>query len=108
MSKSLRCPAVVIAIAINLVTATLRGQGNVRWKQPDFGTANLIGVDDKLLIQKTSGELVLAQASPDRFIQLATARIFPEGGVVQALPALSDGRLFVRDESKLVVLHVGR
>jgi outer membrane protein assembly factor BamB len=82
--------------------------GHVRWKQPDFGTANLIGVDDKLLIQKTSGELVLAQASPDRFIQLATARIFPEGGVVQALPALSDGRLFVRNESKLVVLHVGR
>jgi len=82
--------------------------GNVRWKQPDFGSANLIGIDDKLLIQKTSGELVLAQASPNRFIQLATARIFPEGSVVQALPALSDGRLFVRDESKLVVLHVGR
>jgi hypothetical protein len=82
--------------------------GNVRWKQPGFGTANLIGVDDKLLIQKTSGELVLAQASQDRFIPLATARIFPEGSVVQALPALSDGRIFVRDESSLVVLHVGR
>jgi outer membrane protein assembly factor BamB len=82
--------------------------GNVRWKQPDFGTANLIGVDDKLLIQKTSGELVLAQASPERFMPLASARIFSEGSVVQALPALSDGRLFVRDEKTLVVLHVGR
>jgi outer membrane protein assembly factor BamB len=82
--------------------------GKVRWKQPDFGTANLIGVGDKLLIQKTSGELVLAQASPDRFMPLASARIFPEGSVVQALPALSSGRLFVRDESMLIVLHVGQ
>ncbi len=82
--------------------------GAVRWSEVGFGTANLIAVDDKLLIQKTSGELILAQANPDRFTQLATARIFPEGSVVQALPALADGRYFVRDENALVVLQVGR
>jgi outer membrane protein assembly factor BamB len=81
--------------------------GVVRWSEAGFGTANLIGVDDKLLIQKTSAELVLAAANPDRFTPLATARIFPEGSVVQALPALADGRYFVRDENTLVVLQVG-
>lgn len=82
--------------------------GKVRWNQPDFGTGNLIAVDDKLLIQKTSGELVLSKIDPDRFIPLATAQIFPTGSVVQALPALADGRLLVRDERELVVLEVGR
>ncbi len=82
--------------------------GAVRWSQPDFGTGNLIAVGDKLLIQKTSGELVLAKANPVRYEQLATARIFPEGSTVQALPALAEGRLFVRDEHSLVVVQVGR
>ena len=82
--------------------------GAVKWSEPDFATANLIGVGDKLLIQKTGGELVLAQAKPDRFTQLANARIFPEGSIVQALPALAAGRLFVRDEKSLIVLQVGR
>ena len=81
--------------------------GAVKWSEPDFATANLIGVGDKLLIQKTGGELVLAQAKPDRFTQLANARIFPEGSIVQALPALAAGRLFVRDEKSLIALQVG-
>ena len=82
--------------------------GAVKWSEPDFATANLIGVGDELLIQKTGGELVLAQAKPDRFTPLATACIFPEGAIVQALPALAAGRLFVRDEKALVALQVGR
>ncbi|MEX2168368.1 MAG: PQQ-binding-like beta-propeller repeat protein [Pirellulales bacterium] len=82
--------------------------GTVRWSQPDFGTGNLIVAGDKLLIQKTSGELVLAKIDPERFIPLATARVFPAGSVVQALPALASGRLYVRDESELAVVEVGK
>jgi hypothetical protein len=78
----------------------------VKWSEPDFGTANLIGVGDKLLIQKTGGELILADARPDRFTPLAKTRVFPEGSIVQALPALSAGRLFTRDEKSLVVLQL--
>jgi hypothetical protein len=81
--------------------------GEVRWSQPEFGTGNLIAVDDKALIQKTSGELVLVMLSPDRYVPIATARLFPEGSVVQALPALSEGRLFVRDEKTLLAVQVG-
>ena len=81
---------------------------SVRWSQPDFGTGNLIAAGDKLLIQKTSGELVLAKIDPERFIPLATTRVFPTGSVVQALPALAGGRLYVRDENELAVVEVGR
>ena len=81
--------------------------GSVRWTEPDFGTANLIAVDDKLLIQKTGGELVLARANPQQFTVLARAKVLPEGSVVQALPALSNGRLYVRNETVLKVFEVG-
>jgi hypothetical protein len=80
--------------------------GAVKWSEPDFGTANLIGVGDKLLIQKTWGELILADARPDRFTPLAKTRVFPDGSTVQALPALSAGRFFTRDEKSLVVLQL--
>ena len=82
--------------------------GAVRWSQPDFGTGNLIAAGDKLLIQKTSGELVLAKIDPERFIPLATARVFPTGSVVQALPALAGGHLYVRDEKELIAVQTGR
>lgn len=81
--------------------------GKVMWSQPDFGTGNLIAAGDKLLVIKTSGELVLMRANVDRYEPLATARVFPEESVVQALPAFAGGRLFVRDEDELVVVQVG-
>ena len=82
--------------------------GAVKWSQPDFATANLIGVGDKLLIQKTGGGLILAQARPEGFTPLASTQVFPEGSTVQALPALAAGRLFIRDEKSLVVLQLSR
>ncbi len=67
----------------------------VYWTQDGFGTANLILADNKLLIMKTDGELILAAASREEYRPLAKAKIFDE--VVQALPALADGLLYVRD-----------
>jgi outer membrane protein assembly factor BamB len=73
--------------------------GKVRWTVEEFGMANLILADGKLLAMKTSGELVLADPSPEAFRPLATARLFE--ATVQALPALAQGRLYVRDEQTL-------
>ena len=71
--------------------------GDVRWSVPDFGMAHLIGVGDQLLILTIDGRLLLAEASPDRFNSLAEARI--SDAVTRALPALADGRLYVRENS---------
>jgi len=78
--------------------------GKVQWTEEGFGTASLILADDRLLILKTDGRLVLAEASPKQFRQLASAAIFDTSGsrnVVQALPALSNGRLYARDSTTL-------
>ena len=78
--------------------------GKVRWEESGFraGTVTLVG--DRLLIVAESGELVLAAASPDQFKVIARAKIL--NGVVRAYPALAHGRLYVRNESRLVCVDL--
>ena len=49
--------------------------GNVAWKVPDFGVAHLILADDRLLLLKVDGTLLLAAPSDRRFTQLAKANV---------------------------------
>ena len=77
----------------------------VFWTEENFGTGNLILAGDRLLIMKTNGELVLAAADKSRYHELARAQVLD--GTAQPLPALANGRLYVRDESTLKCLRVG-
>jgi hypothetical protein len=69
--------------------------GGVQWSIDRFraGTVTLAG--DKLVILRETGELVLAEATPQAFRPLAQAQILPP--TVRATPALSDGFLYVRN-----------
>jgi outer membrane protein assembly factor BamB len=73
----------------------------VAWDQPRFGCATMIEVEGRLLVLTERGELVLVQATPDAYRELARARVL-DAGPVRAQIALSAGRLFARDERKLV------
>jgi hypothetical protein len=77
---------------------------NIFWTQVDFGTGNLILADDKLVIMKTDGELVLVRASKERYEELAREQVLD--GTAQALPALSNGLLYARDERVLKCLDL--
>lgn len=82
--------------------------GKVRWKQTEFGVAHIIVAGDKLLIQTTNGQVFLAAADTAKYRELAKARVATT--VTRALPALSNGRLFVRSGSgggELVCWEVG-
>ncbi len=79
--------------------------GKVRWTEENFGVASLILAGDLVLALKTEGQLVLFRANPERFEQLAEAKVFDD--IAQALPALSRGRLYVRDAKTLKCLEVG-
>ena len=83
--------------------------GKVRWSKTGYGVAHLILAGDKLLIQKSDGQIALAAADPAKYRELATARLTREP--TRALPALSNGRLFVRTGSgggELICLEVGK
>lgn len=69
------------------------------WSKPGFGYATLIHADGKLLAMKTDGQLTLARVNPEAFEPLAESRLGE--GIFRALPALAEGRFFVRNESTL-------
>lgn len=71
----------------------------VKWKQTDFGYASLIMADNKLLVLKTDGEALLAPISTTAFKPTAKASLCKD--TARALPALSNGRLYVRDSNLL-------
>lgn len=73
--------------------------GKIHWTEEAFGYATLIKADGKLLIQKTDGELVLAELNSDRYIEKSRTRLLT--GTIRALPALADGRYFVRNDRVL-------
>ena len=78
--------------------------GKVAWEQGGFraGTVTLAG--DRLLILAESGELTMAVASPAGFKVLSRTMILD--GTVRAYPALADGRLYARNESRLVCVDL--
>jgi len=71
--------------------------GRVAWQVEDFGVAHAIRAGDKLLICKINGEVILARANPKRFEKLGTAQIMDN--TARAIPALSGGRLYWRDNT---------
>jgi outer membrane protein assembly factor BamB len=76
----------------------------VLWKQPDFGYATLIRCGDRLLILKADGTLVLAVANPNKYEELASARVCEN--TARALPALSGGLFYVRDTRRLTCVDL--
>ena len=73
----------------------------VIWKESDFGYATMILADNKLLIMKTDGELILAAADTQKYRELDRARLFDGRATTRALPALSNGLFYVRDGKTL-------
>ena len=73
--------------------------GRVAWTEKNFGYGTLLRAGDKLLAVKTNGEIVLMSPTPVALKVLARWQALE--GTVRALPALADGRLYVRDESTL-------
>jgi len=80
--------------------------GREWWRERGFGYGTLLAADGKLLAVKAGGEIVLLAENTSRLEPLARARPLP--GTLRALPALSGGRLYLRDDTTLVCLDLGR
>jgi outer membrane protein assembly factor BamB len=83
--------------------------GRVLWVERGFGYGTLVEAGGKLIATKTDGELVLVEPDAAALKILARARPFgPElAGALRALPALAAGRLYLRDDRRLLCLQVG-
>jgi outer membrane protein assembly factor BamB len=78
--------------------------GEERWREPGLGDyASVTAVNDSLLVLDSSGELRLVAASDSGYKELGRSHFV---GKTWASPAYSDGKLFVRDGTKLVALRL--
>jgi len=78
----------------------------VKWSKEAFGCAALIHADGLFIACPENGDVVLIEPSPDGYKELVRAAVLESP--VRALPALANGRLFVRDGKKLLALDVGK
>ena len=80
--------------------------GKVKWTKEAFGCSALICADGLSIACAENGDVVLIDPSPEGYKELGRAAVLDKP--VRALPALANGRLFMRDGKKLVALDVGK
>ncbi|MFM2094746.1 MAG: Quinohemoprotein alcohol dehydrogenase precursor [Planctomycetota bacterium] len=88
---------------ITHLTCIEAATGKRVWQVPRFGKGNLIAADGKLFMSTMKGELVVARANPERYDELGRATVV---GMTRQAPALSGGRLYLRDDQEIVCLDV--
>jgi outer membrane protein assembly factor BamB len=88
----------------------LDSRGAVKWEtlpKPQFGQGSMIIADGVIfIVNDETGELVMAEASPDRYNELGRAKVLG-GREIWAPLALSDGRLVLRDQTQMKCVYVG-
>ena len=78
--------------------------GTAKWTQPNM-MGSLQIADGKLVLLTTKGKLVVAEASPQAYKELASAQVL--GGECWTAPVLAGGKVFCRNtEGDLVCLNV--
>jgi outer membrane protein assembly factor BamB len=74
--------------------------GKVLWKKKDFKKGSLLVADGRLIILGESGNLALAEATPEEYREISS---FPfSTKKCWTVPVVANGRLYVRDEEKIV------
>jgi len=78
--------------------------GEQKWQQRGFGEGSIILVDGHLLVLGTSGNLALAEATPEAYKEKAAAQILR--GRCFTPPAFANGKLYLRNETEMVCLNL--
>ncbi len=89
-----KCPLKCVEIAT----------GHEVWAKEGFGPGGTIIVDGKLLILGDAGQIVLAEANPKGYTELARAEVL--NGKCWSTPMVSEGRIYARSTKEAVCLDV--
>ncbi|MEE8467396.1 MAG: PQQ-binding-like beta-propeller repeat protein [Planctomycetota bacterium] len=78
--------------------------GEVRWSKDGFGPGNCILVGSDLVALGDAGQVVLVEAAPEEYRELARAQVLD--GKCWSTPVFSAGRLYVRSTSQAACLDL--
>ncbi|HUQ69766.1 MAG TPA: PQQ-binding-like beta-propeller repeat protein [Planctomycetaceae bacterium] len=76
------------------------------WTKAGLEYATLVAADGKLLVMHTNGELRLVKLDKSGYHELGTANLLP--GTTRGLPALSQGRWYIRNERTLACFSLAK
>ncbi|HZT82064.1 MAG TPA: PQQ-binding-like beta-propeller repeat protein [Gemmataceae bacterium] len=79
--------------------------GKVLWTEKGFKKGSLLAADGYLILLGENGKLALAEATPEGYREKALCS--PMGRKCWVMPVLANGRLYLRDEDKVVCLDLG-
>jgi outer membrane protein assembly factor BamB len=79
--------------------------GAVKWEQPGFGPGHVIRSANQVLALTDKGELVLFEAKPDAYKELARAKVLT--GKCWTTPVLANGRVYVRSTREAACYDLG-
>ena len=78
--------------------------GTVKWEQAGFGPGQVILAGDRVIALSDAGELVLVEANPTAYKELARADVLE--GKCWSTPILANGRIFARSTKEAICLDV--
>ena len=88
---------------ISHLTCIDSATGKQNWQKTRFGKGNLIAADGKLFISTMQGELVVARINAQKYEELGRKQFV---GKTRQAPALSQGRIYLRDDREIVCIDV--
>ncbi len=82
--------------------------GKIRWKRrgPGVGSAAVIAADGRLYFRYQDGLVAMIAATPERYELCGQLQIAGAGGDSWSHPAISDGKLFLREQNTLLIYDV--
>jgi outer membrane protein assembly factor BamB len=81
--------------------------GEVLWSSELPGHAGVLAADGKLILFNDAGELILLRADRTRYVELGRTTVFQDE-ICWTAPALSDGRLYLRTQSRLAAVDLAQ
>ena len=78
--------------------------GKVMWEQAGFGQGNVILVGNRLVALAEDGNLVIVEATPDSYKEIARTKALHE--TCWSTPAFADGKIYVRSVKEGVCFDV--
>ena len=84
-------------------------RGKSHWKKrrlPAIGHGQIMLIGDTIVILSETGELILVEATPDEYRELASMRVFPEEQVTWNNPAFASPYLLLRNAEQAVCLEM--
>jgi outer membrane protein assembly factor BamB len=82
------------------------GTGAIRWRER-LGDGTLAAAGTTLFLLTRSGDLIVADASPDGYREASRTRAFAAGGSTVTGPSIANGRVYVRSTREIAAFTLG-